>query len=237
MFKKIVVLNYSILTSEIQTEIRGKQKDIFQFNQKTFESYEKEHLDAPRGLIAEKERLDKFKAKHKGKLQIIIRSMHRRPIVTYDKDGKAVIKDFLTYTVDYLGKDWLDNDINILSHTHGVYRKPKFRTSTKLNPETGDHEIKKEYDGEFEEVYYIELTDKNRKQVIQDIINMSNGTLPENVMYYYHVPNSARGMGFRCSVFTYDQFINSSMEELENLARKTPSPVQHLVKDKRDYHG
>lgn len=215
-------------------------KDIFQFNQKTIEAYEEEGLDAPRGLVAEKERLDRFKAKHKenkGKLQIIIRSMHRRPIVTYDKNGKAVIKDYLTYTVDYLGKDWLDNDINVLSHTHGVYRKPKFRTTTKLNPDTGDHEIKNEYNGGFEDVYYIELTDKNRKQVIQNIVNKSNGTLPENVLYYYHVPNSAKGMGFRCSIFTYDQFINSSPEELENLARSTPSPVQHLLKDRKSYMG
>jgi hypothetical protein len=163
--------------------------------------------------------------------------MHRRPIVFHDKNGKGAIKDYLTYTVDYYGKDWLDNDINILSHTHGVYRKPKFHTTTKINPETGGHEIRKEYNGEYEDVYYIELTDKNRKQVIQDIINKSNGTLPENVMYYYHVPNSAKGMGFRCSVFTFDQFLNSSMKELENIARSTPSPMQHLIKDRKQYMG
>ena len=217
-----------------------KRNANIKFNEQTIEEYKKEGLDPPRGEVAEKQRLDKFKATHKedkGKLKIIVRTMHRRPIVTYDKDGKAVVKDFLTYSVDYLGKDWLDNDINILSHTHGVHRKPKFRTTTKLNPETGDHEIKREYNGEFEEVYYIELTDKNRKQVTQDIINKSNGTLPENVLYYYHVPQSAKGMGFRCSMFTYDQFINSSPEELENLARSTPSPVHHLIKDRKSYMG
>lgn len=228
------------MTSEIQTNSRVKEKDIFGFNEKTIEAYEKENLDAPRGFIAEKERQDKFRAKHKedkGKLKIIVRTMHRRPLVTHDKNGKGIIKDFLTYTADYFGKDWLDNDINILSHTHGVYRKPKFRTFTKLNPETGDHEIKKEYNGKFEELYYIELTEKNRKQVIQDIINKSNGTLLENVLYYYHVPHSVKGMGFRCSIFTYDQFVNSSPEELENLARSSPSPVQHLIKDRKSYMG
>jgi len=216
-------------------------KDIFGFNHKSIEAYEMENLDAPHGLLVEKERCDRFKAKHKedkAKLKKIVRTMHRRPIVTYDdKEGKTVTKDYLTYTVDYLGKDWLDNDIHVLSHTHGVYRKPKFRTTTKLNPETGDHEIKREYNGEYEDVYYIELTDKNRKQVIQDIINKSNGTLPENVLYYYHVPNSPRGMGFRCSIFTYDQILNSSPSELENIARSTPSPMQHLVRDKKQYIG
>jgi hypothetical protein len=37
----------------------------FGFNHKSIEAYTKEGLDAPRGLIAEKERCDRFKAKHK----------------------------------------------------------------------------------------------------------------------------------------------------------------------------
>ncbi len=54
----------------------------------TFEAFEKEeNLDIPHGVLADKERYDKFRSKfkeEKGALQIIINSMHRRPIVSYN---------------------------------------------------------------------------------------------------------------------------------------------------------
>ncbi len=69
-------------------------KTEVQFNEKTFEAFEKEKLDnIPHGVLAEKARFDKFKSKfkeEKGALQIIIKSMHRRPIITFDEKGKAV---------------------------------------------------------------------------------------------------------------------------------------------------
>ena len=50
----------------------------------------------------------------------------------------------------------------------------------KFNPETGNHDMKKEFNDEFEqfEVYYVKLTEQKQKasdtgQVIQDIINKS----------------------------------------------------------------
>jgi hypothetical protein len=72
--------------------------------------------------------------------------------------------------------------------------------------------------------------------VIEDIINKSNGTMIDDIKFYYHVPASAKGgMSFRCDQFTYDQFINSSLDELERLARTTPSPIPYSSKDKKSY--
>jgi len=48
---------------------------------------------------------------------------------------------------------------------------------------------------------------------------------------------SAKGIAFVSNTLTYDQFINSSFEELENLGRTTPSPARHLIKDKKSYMG
>jgi hypothetical protein len=211
-----------------------------EFNEKTLEATEKEGLDLPHGLLAEKERYDKFRSKfkeEKGPLQKIIKSMHRRPVVSFDeKTGKALRKDYLTYVTEYHGHDWLGNDLWIRDHIDGVYYKPKFRVTTTLNPETGDHVPKKEFDGMTEE-YYIELTDKNRKHVIEDIINKSNGTFVENIKFYYHVPGSLKGPPFRCDQYTYDQFINSSLQELETLARKGIGTVPYSSKDKKAYMG
>ena len=157
---------------------------------------------------------DKFKSKfkeEKGALTNYYKSMHRRPIISFDETGKAIKKDVLTYISDFHGYDWLGNDLWIRDHIDGVYYKPKFRTTMTQDLETGEHVPKKEYDGITEE-YFIELTEKNRKQIIEDIINKSNGTMIDNIKFYYHVPQSSKGgMSFRCDQYTYDQFINSRL--------------------------
>ncbi len=223
--------------SESKTEIQDKPE--IEFNERTFEAFEKEeNLDIPHGVLADKERYDKFRSKfkeEKGALQIIINSMHRRPIVSYNDQGKAVKKDVLTVVSQFHGYDWLGNDLWIRDHVDGVYYVPKFRTTTTLDAETGDHKPNKVFDGMTEE-YYIELTEKNRKQVIEEIINKSNGTMIDAIKFYYHVPQSSKGgMSFRCDQYTYDQFINSSLDEMERLARTTPSPIPYSKKDMKSY--
>lgn len=223
-----------------ETETKPDSKPEIEFNERTLEAFEKEKFDVPHGVIAEKERHDKFRSKFKevkGALQIIIKSMHRRPITTFDDKGKAVKKDVLTYNTEYWGHDWLGNVINVMDNIEGVYYKSKFRVTTTLDPETGNHVPKKEYDGITEE-YYIELTEKNRKQIIEDIINKCNGTMIDNIKFYYHVPQSSKGgMSFRCDQYTYDQFINSSLDEMERIARTTPSPIPYSKKDQKGYMG
>jgi len=84
----------------------------------------------------------------------------------------------------------------------------------------------------------IELTEKNRKQVIEDIINKSNGTKIDAIKFYYHVPQSSKGgMSFICDQYTYDQFINSSLDEMERLARTTQSPIPYSKKDMKRIRG
>jgi hypothetical protein len=108
-----------------------------------------------------------------------------------------------------------------------------------MNYETGEHIPRKELNGSTDE-YYIELTDKNRKQIIEDIINNSNGTIIDEILFYGHFTNSRLGPSFRCDKYTYDQFINSSMEELERLGRKEGGPQGNAprpTKDVKGYHG
>jgi|GEM_PF-353407 len=231
------------MSTETKTETDSKteitEKPAIQFNERTLEAFGKEKLDLPHGVVAEKERYDKFRSKfkeEKGALQIIIKSMHRRPIISYDQEtGKAIKRDVLSYVSEYHAFDWLGNDLWIRDHLDGVYYKPKFRVTTTLYPETGGHIPKREFDGMTEE-YYIELTEKNRKQVIEDIINKSNGTMIDAIKFYYHVPASNKGgMSFRCDQYSYDQFINSSLDEMERLARSTPSPIPYSKKDMKSY--
>jgi hypothetical protein len=222
--------------SKTETKPKPKTEIQFDFNEKSLGEYTKEGLDPPHDVRSEIELISRFKAKAKSPIQSIIRSMHRRQVVIFDENGKPVKKEFLTYRVDYYSKDWLGNEINILSHIHGYYKKPKLRTRMEMNYENGEHVPKREVDGA-EEQYYIELTDKNRKQVIEDIINNSNGTIIDEILFYGHFPNSPKGIAFRCNIFTHDQFINSSFEELETLGRTTPSQFRYSNKDKKGYMG
>jgi hypothetical protein len=78
------------------------------------------------------------------------------------------------------------------------------------------------------------LSDNNRKKIVEDMINNATWTYLDEIKFYYEVPHSTKGMGFRCAIYTYEQFINSSLDEMENLARTTVSPL-YSAKDKKDY--
>ena len=220
--------------TEIETNSNSKKEsaetEAIEFNsqaiKRTVEAFTKENVEIPHGVQTLKARLNKFKSKFKkdqGPLQIIINTMNRRQIPTFDETGKAIKKDYLTYNVDFYGKDWLGNDMWIRRHIEGMSKKPTFNTTFKLDSETGDQIPKKELNG-VEDEFYIELTDKNRKKLIQDIINNCNGSSIDQIHYYGHFNDSPDGRGFRCNLYTYDQFINSSLEELERLGRKEGGP-------------
>jgi len=146
-------------------------------------------------------------------------------------------KDFLEVRSELHGKDWKGDKIPpVIDYIEGYHYEPEFTTTTKQDFETGDLIPYKEYRGN-NQIHDIELTDKTRKQVIEDIINNAAGTYIEEIKFYYQVPSSVKGASFRCDLFTYDQFINSSLDELENLARTTPSPIRYSIKDKKDYMG
>jgi hypothetical protein len=84
------------MATETKTDPKPEIQDKpeIQFNERTLEAFTNEKLDIPHGVLAEKERNDKFRSKfkeEKGALQIIIKSMHRR---SFDDKGKAVKKMF-----------------------------------------------------------------------------------------------------------------------------------------------
>ena len=45
-----------------ETETKPDSKPEIEFNERTLEAFEKENLDIPHGIIADKERHDKFKS-------------------------------------------------------------------------------------------------------------------------------------------------------------------------------
>jgi len=220
--------------SKLKTELRD-------YHKKTFEAFRKENAEIPNAIEMQKARVDDFLRKAKEDITPIlkiIKTMKRIPIIERDeKTGKAIQKDFLEVRLELYGKDWKGNVLRATEYYEGFHYEPIINTSVGSRDfETGDLIMKKEHQGN-KKVYDIELTDKNRKQVIQDLINNSTGTYLDEIKFYYEVPNSVKGISFRCDIYTLDQFLNSSLDELENLARATSSPLslQHSIKDKKSY--
>ena len=163
--------------------------------------------------------------------------MKRIPVVVRDKNGKPQKKDYLEVNSELHGTDWKDEKIPLVEFVEGYHYEPVINSRTgRRDFETGDFSMIKEHQGN-RQVHDIELTDKNRKQVIEEIINNATGTYTDEIKFYYQVPNTSNAMGFRCGIYTYDQFINSSSDELERLARTTPSNLEHSIKDNKTYHG
>lgn len=210
------------------------------FNHRTIEAYSKEGLEAPRArwiLGRHNKFTARFKA-DKGPLQIIIQQMVRQRKTVFDDKGKAVTKDFLVYSYDLKGKDWLGNEMCVSGNIEGKHLEPKFTTSISINRETGQHIETKEHAGH-EEVYTIELTEKNRKKVIEDIINKSTGSTTDQIRFVARFPETALGASFHCNLYSFDQFLNSSIDELERLGRKEGGPQGNAprLKDTKPYMG
>jgi hypothetical protein len=211
------------------------------YHKKTLELFASQNLDLPYDVKIQKMRVDDFlrRAKEdKAPIQKIITYMKRIPKVVRDEKGIAIKKDFLEVHSELNGIDWKDNPLRVTDCYDGFYYEPIINTTTgDRDPETGDFKMNREHQGN-RQVHDIEITEKNRKQIISDFIEGATGTYLDNIRFYLEVPDSNKGLGFRCGIYTYDQFINSSIDELENLARITPSPINlHSNKDRKGYMG
>lgn len=194
--------------------------------------------DEIHGKLYNKGQLNDFLRKvkeDKQPIQKIIMTMKRLPKVVYDKDGKPHKKDYLEVNSQVRGIDWLGNPMRVFEIFDGFHWEPEFTTKYERNYETGDMIPSKQYQGA-KKVHDIELTDNNRKKITEDIINASRGTSVDRILFYYEVPTSIKGSGHRDGNYTYDQFINSSPEEMENLAWTRPTPLR-ANKDRKGYMG
>ena len=118
-------------------------------------------------------------------------------------------KIFLKLILSYIPKTGREDNLWIREYVQGYHYEPEFSTTTKQDLETGDLIADKQHQGN-KKVHDIELTDKNRKEIVESIINDATGTFKDEIKFYYEVPTRGNAMGFRCGIYTFDQFINSS---------------------------
>ena len=154
-------------------------------------------------------------SKSKGEPKKVVTHMARQIVNTRDDKGKPIQKEYLTYQGYYEVKDHR----GVPDHANlevGKYDRPKVvvNPSRKYNPNTGEP-IGPEFifSGQ-ETVYTIEVpkSKTERKKLIDEIIK---DNFPEEIKYYF---KSHDELARRDSTFSYQNFVDCSIEELRKLS-------------------
>jgi hypothetical protein len=148
----------------------------------------------------------------------IIRNMSRQLVTTKDEKGKNTRKEYLTYSGYYSGITHKGEEYHA-DFEIGKYHRPKIvhNSNIRYDPKTGDPISNEKILSGVEVVYDLEIpkSKTERKKLIDEIIS---DNLPENILYYFN--NEDEPMGRSDSTFSYDDFVNYSIDELRNLSFK-----------------
>lgn len=145
----------------------------------------------------------------------VVTHMARQLVSTRDDKGKPTKKEYLTYQGYYEIKDFrgvpYDADLEV-----GKYQKPKIvvNSGRRFNPETGEPIGPEFMFSGRETIYTIEVpkSKTERKKLIDEIIGDNE---PESIKYYF---KSFDELSRRDPTFSYDDFVNCSIEELRKLS-------------------
>lgn len=173
--------------------------------------------DFPDNVYGQLRRFRRIISKSKGEPKKIITHMTRQLVNTRDDKGRSIKKEYLTYQGYYEVTDHR----GVPDHANlevGKYEKPKIvvNPDRKYNRDTGEP-IGSEFifSGQ-ETIYTLEVpkSKTERKKLIDEII-VDN--FPEEIKYYF---KSHDELARRDSTFSYDDFVNYSLEELRNMSFK-----------------
>jgi len=200
------------IVSSIKAETE-KQKPKLDYNDKTYQSYLEHGFE---DALLDNEKLNRihnfkedFLQRAQPPIQFRVNSFMRLMAIDYDSP-KQSRKEFMTYSVDWLAKDYLGDDITqrqVLEHIEGVYQEQLKKKITKEGRITG-------YERTGERTrYYIPWNRKTMDKLIEESI----GTDQETIHY------TVKFMSNRCE-FRYDQFATLSFQELDQLQQKHKDP-------------
>jgi hypothetical protein len=204
------------IKEEEQPEQEFKQRVKWDWNNKSRQSFLDNGFTAdkiPRHVAGVDIQVKEFLSKvdHKGKfvpVRSVTRIVRTKAIDWEDKYHKD--KQFLYWFEDWSGKDWLGRDIApVTDHLQGVYDKVIMED---IVNDFGDVEGSKFK--ETRKVHYIPFS----KKAVDEIISTSNNTDKNNIKFIF------KGNQMRTGDFTYEQFCNSTWDEMEEISRIAGGP-------------
>ena len=173
--------------------------------------------DFPDNVYGQLRRFRRIISKSKGEPKKIITHMVRQLVSTRDDKGKPTKKEYITYHGYYEVKDHR----GVPDHANlevGKYERPKIvaNDNRKYNRDTGEP-IGPEFIFSGQETIYTVEVPRSKtecKKLIDEIIGDNE---PESIKYYF---KSYDELARRDSTFSYDDFVNYSIEELRNMSFK-----------------
>jgi hypothetical protein len=157
----------------------------------------------------------------KGIRKIII-AMTRQPVVTFDKQGKAVTQDALYYYGYYQGFDRRDNEISC-NFAEGWYIRPKLRftlsdPSHPYDSVTGERKGKYVVGGStYEHYIFLSEDKKERRKQLEGIIQKATGTYAGNLerghLSFRQANPDNNHSGGHGGMLTWNQFCDLSLKE------------------------
>ncbi|HZA71177.1 MAG TPA: hypothetical protein VE548_15895 [Nitrososphaeraceae archaeon] len=146
--------------------------------------------------------------------------MIRQSVQEFDSFGKNISKEYLTLEGYFTGEDHTGMEIATY-FKEGVYKEPKmskqYEFHRRFDPETGEDLGKIRLNGS-RDVYYLAVPQdkKERIKFINFIIDNAKGLHKENIHFYFK--DTERGL--RDSTYSYQQFCDSSIDELKTLSKR-----------------
>ncbi|HXV88053.1 MAG TPA: hypothetical protein VD710_03050 [Nitrososphaeraceae archaeon] len=146
----------------------------------------------------------------------IVITMHRQLVPTRDEKGKPTKKEYLTYSGYYSGVTFKAEEHHA-DFEIGKYQKPKIihNPNLRYDPKTGEPIGNEKALGVPETVWTIEVpkSKTERKKLIDEIIGDNHA---EDIKYYFD--NEGEPMGRSDPTFSYDEFVNLTIEEMRKLS-------------------
>lgn len=191
-----------------------KTKPKLDYNDKTYQSYLDNGFEAD---IPEKvERVHNFTEDYlnrvdlsKGPIRYKVNSFMRLKAIDYSSKNLAR-KEFMTYSVDWLAKDWKGDDIRtkqVLEHIEGVYQEQLKEKVTDKGQVIAYERV-----GE-RPIYYIPWDRKLMDKLIEESVGTDRETITYTVKF---LSNRTQ--------YTYEQFATMSYQELSDMQTKFKDP-------------
>ena len=203
------------ILSTIKPHVPKKPEIKIEYNNRSYESYTKNGFadNIPRSITGPRTRMQQFLNKvdlRKGNIERTVRMIVRLRAPDYSTP-KNERKEFVYYTEDWTGNDWLGIPIDPFSeHVEGKYIECLSRP--KLDERTGEH-VDNVFAGT-REAYYIPFSKKN----VDEIIANSARSDKFGIIYYVKFGREDSAEGFQMSTrnqFSYEQFATWSWDKLK----------------------
>lgn len=198
------------MTKKSASEKEVTEAPTIEYNNRTILSYTKKGLEdkIPHISSAPEARIRNFISKvdlTKG-LERKITLMTRLKARDLDSpSGKKELKEFIVYREEWIGKNWLGETLRNDENVEGVYTEVETTPEIKFNNETGRSEVVGEKVSGSHLKYYIPFS----KEKVDEIIEKSDSDKSEITFHVTSPPCR--------DYFTYDEFVNFSWEQLEEI--------------------